>query len=696
MKQINILFAALVVAAIVALTPAAHAGACATGTANCHFVGAGSSAQFLTSAIGADQLAINENNAVYGGNKCTFHWSQNNAGNLVDLRNSLIPLEPANFWIVWLADPDPSQTCATSTAGNTNVTDIWLDASVDSTVGVRSFFAALNGGVNGVAVQVIPQATGNLISPASLWPDGRADIANLTTATNVSAAIGTSQLGVANVHVNAGLTDIRPEDALFATTRTMNPLNATNLSGLGYGLVKCPAPNASKYCIGNPILTGRGTGSKANPVLFALSGGDPFNTANTVRPSVTIPVGAAPVVFVYNNNGIALANNPVLNLITNVGNTGTGGGPFSAAKLFDGSTACADNNAAFSGNAAGTGIPISLFIREPLSGTMNTTEYNVFRTKANGNFGDSQERNGTPSAAMPNPVMGLACSTGVGSRTRVIGTGEARDAAKNVANGLSYQFFGFANMSKYGGNTRYNYLTVDGVDPLGGSLANLPQTPPNCTGPCTATAEWTTGPSFPNLRNGTYPVWSLYRWVVESANDGGDLYGPAHLAQSTQDQVNQTISDFVPFCTTSALDGLTVYRSHFKSPLTTSPENNGQVSQDANANICGTSLGGGPEVGGDVGGIIYGEFTVTGTAKYSTATHKFTQQSPLYSTWAKTTSANTNTISIPAASNGPTFAISGSVTTTFAVTPVPTGLANNQIVTYTYTAQTPGVLGGRR
>src|SRR5438128_10303455 len=60
----------------------------------------------------------------------------------------------------------------------------------------------------------------------------------------------------------------------------------------------------------------------------------------------------------------------------------------------------------FAGGGAGD---IQVYLREPLSGTMNTTEYTVFRYP---DFsGNSQET----CVAGHNPLNGLACGTGVSS-----------------------------------------------------------------------------------------------------------------------------------------------------------------------------------------------------------------------------------------------------------------------------------------
>jgi hypothetical protein len=123
-----------------------------------------------------------------------------------------------------------------------------------------------------------------------------------------------------------------------------------------------------------------------------------------------------------------------------------------------------------------------------------------------------------------------------------------------------------------------------------------------------ASLVWTTTPSFPNLRNGTYKVWSVIRYLVPNSLIGADPYGPDVLAQSAQDYVDDTVADFVPFYTTGGTDGLELYRSHFKASGVAG--NNGSATA-ANLTDGGNTLGGGSEAGGDVGGAIEGPFGVT-------------------------------------------------------------------------------------
>jgi len=661
MTRFKLLFAALAVAAIVGVTPTAHAqenciaGGAAAGC-SVHFVGAGSSAQFLPAGIGGDFLAGVKLSGVVGApvyataTQCVYHWSAKNAANLVDKRGTVaIPLEPGNIWVVWIADLDAGTNCPSSntapiSSGNANITDVWTDVSVDSTVGNRAFLAqntVANGG-SGVALQVIPAAPGNLLTPSAghdLWPDNAADVTVLTGATNLPKTLGTNQSGLSDVHVNAGLTDIRPEDAYFATTRAMGTLSTTR-AGLGY---------KSTTNVGQSILTSEGTGTNATPVLFHLTGTDPI-TGQSVRGYQTFPIGAAPIVFVMNNGGDGFGAYPT-NINSGVLGTGfadgsisTTGWPhlgtYTAANLFDGSGACAMNNAALTGGTDTAAL--TLFLREPLSGTMNTTEFTLFRT--NGNTSDSQEQNVVPGAPdNDNPLSAKPCGcgssnpdnptcSGPGVRSRAIGTGEVVGSSTTgvlgTANSLGYIFQGFANLAKFAGAstpTNYNYLTLDGVDPFGFAAPSAHQNFPNCTGPCTVSAFWGTGPSYPTIRDGSYKAWSLYRWLVP--NPDADAFGPTVLAQTTENNINgaDAVADFIPFtacpntdptCSSNApTDGLDVYREHFTVAGTLTTRNNGAATQESPN---GNSLGGATEGGGDVGGLIQGPFGASYTTGHVT------------------------------------------------------------------------------
>lgn len=622
MTRFTSLLAGVVASAIVAVVPATAQAV--------HVAGAGSSAQFLSAAIGADTLALslpnvgvpttssNSSNCnTLGQSLAVYHYSVKNGAYVVDARSSNINPEEGNVWVVWTAD------CSDSTSG---VQDIWLDVSVDSTVGVRTLHAQEASGAGAqIGIVTPPGSPANLIGAAAIWPDNSNDTALPANVYNVIGTGITNATVGSDVHVNVGLTDIRPEDALVATTRSLCNGNAS-LSCLGYRLIQGNANYGVSILSGQP-----GSTAKATPESFALGGGlDPV-TGETVPATTTIPIGAAPIVFGLNNGGAGSGNYPT-NLISGVKGTGAAGGPYLLANLFDGTTICDTTNPTF--GFSGTTFNVNPILREPLSGTMNTTEYSLFRTT--GNTSDSQEKGISGSGSLSenplNPVSSTngGCTAGGGYRSRAIGTGEVlgKSGAGGIVGtvgGLGYFFWSFPNGEKFSGSANYNYLTLDGVDPLGG-IGGSGQTFPNCPiAPATScpASLWPGNISYPTLRNGTYGAWSIYRWVVYASNT--DPVGPAALAAAAQNAIDTTVADYVPFYTATGgiggvSDGLSVYHSHFTDtvPLgTCSPTatcksvvgNNGSATT-ANATNGGNALGGGTEQGGDVGGVIEGPFGI--------------------------------------------------------------------------------------
>jgi hypothetical protein len=652
------------------------------GAQTVHVVAAAASSQFLSAALAADELALTEiaTNGT-GATQAPYHWTAKGAANLIDNRDPLgrILPENGNAFVVWIADSSDS-------TGNTGVTDIWVGESVDSTVAVRNFSAQQSTGP-GSYFQVVPAAAGNLVSPQSLWPDGNADV-SLLNAQNVSAEIGTSSTGSGDVQVNVAFTDLRPEDALYATTRAMDTLNTTTWAGLGY-----VGPTSN---IGAPIYTAQGTGTSSTPIKFALSGKkDPISNI-TVPAYTSIPIGAGPVIFVLNNGGTYSSSTS--NLITGIGTKG----PFPLAHLFDGTTTADTHNAAFGGPGDGAGTALTLFLREPTSGTMNVVEFEEFRS--NENKDDSQETGVTNPTRSPYNPLDLATPTH-GVRERANSTSEVVGSNKSGSsygllgnpNSLGYLFFSFANASKLSG-PGFNYLTLDDVDPLsipGTTNQELPN------GSVTQAAQvWTNSPSFPNLRNGTYKAWSFYRWLVYNSEIGADPYGPDVLAQSAQDNVDTESADFVPFYTSTGSDGLDVYRSHFTQSGVAG--NNGSATA-ANSGDGGNTLGGGAESGGDVGGAIEGPFGITipttnGTATTSSTLTKNKGYKVTWKTGTKFT-AGTGWEGGSITINGASYTIANVAltTTTLYVTTNPgdntTAVAFAADFPYTYpAAATPGVL----
>jgi hypothetical protein len=663
MTRIKSFFAVLVLAATVALAPAAHAAA------TVHYIGAGSSAMFQGTLVAAvNDLAVNSPHI--------HHWSvktSNGAGcagtcaGLLDTRSGSIPVEFGNFWVAWSDD------------GAGNATDIWAYLSTDSTVGVRAIMARPTAQLL-LAGTIGATAPGNVASPglfqfgapangaAATCPSGfAANCDDTTLPADVIAALG----GTTGTAITAGMTDIRPEDAKYATNRllTAHSSEDTGAAGgaacgttcrsfsLGYG----PGP------VGSPIKSGTGSSTaKATPVAFGLPGQpDPIVTTNTVPTTMTvIPVGEAPIVFLVNRS----------NTTNGLGQVLTGGsadGSYAARNLWDqhpyppngappsatpppaGANTrrplgnlftghdCATENAAFAwpidqGQIVNpsTGAPpmistkvgIHLFLREPLSGTMNTTEFTEFRIYGTTN-GNGPTGNGQPAltsqeqlidSVTDNPLKGKPCvggAAGFGDRTRSIGTGEEVNGAGsattlngvlNTTDSIGYAFFSFSNVSKLATNLKFGYLMIDGIDPLFGDYKNTagnagqPATPgapltwgelPACdpvTGVpvfCKTNAIWTATASYPHLRDGTYPAWSELRLICDTADTrcATDTLGAKALIAKAQDDIHNNdaggVPDFLPFSADGTFGpaggagDVSFIREHFAYQLSTGNPN---------------------------------------------------------------------------------------------------------------------------
>jgi hypothetical protein len=666
MKRMSSLLVVLVLAVAVCLiasvVPVAQAQ-------TFHFVGAGSPAQFLMAAIGADQAAVNANATLYNGANHIYHWTFAlngvNGAYLSDSRNGSIVNQYGSVWVVWIE----------SGAYPGTVTDVWLDVSVESAIGVRCALAQQVNG-SGCQVQLNGIAAGNAGSQlvaGNLWPDGLNNGNDTNMDQPLLNAINTGVSG--GQHVSVALTDIRAEDALYAVTRALTALNTTTWAGLGYAL---GTANTGKL-IGYNIYSGQPAtpSAYAQPVSFALPGTkDPFNTTLIVPTTfVTLPIGAAPIVFITNNNSTP----SIFNLVSGVtpGLNVKNSQVYPLAKLFDGTTSCDTHNVAFGGNGDGLGTPLTVFLQDPLSGTMNTTEFNLFRSF--GNTNDTQEKGFGINPQTGGTIVSISCPyvTGqpFGLRSRAIGTTEVigttgNGGLLNTPNSFGYIFPSWGNLAKLKAGANFNYMTLDGLDPIfasptaysvctGGSSGNgqvcganepcpgdgtctgMPtgQLVPYCAAPVCSSDLWPayTDPStgftylknatYPNLRYGLYKAWSVYRWITTNTSDP---YGPSKVASEAQNYVDQDVADFVPFSTclpgegsscATPDDGLAVFRSHFAPRGVTlncgfgKVLSNGAVSNQ-NSFDGGNTRGGGNantgsptgECGGDVGGLVYGPF----------------------------------------------------------------------------------------
>lgn len=541
---------------------------------------AGSSAQFGPFAVAAYALAKAGGQTAYhytvktsttgcSSPSCAYiHDSRTVSGNT-------IPNEPGNLWLVW------------SNNG------IWAYLSVDSIVGVRSFSAVPRATFTwGASQSALPVSSS---TNYTYWADGTNDTRPTTAVYN---AISGHAFTAAN-------TDVRPEDALFATNRALNVL--------GYGKVADPrSGHSGQYLIGNPIISEFTPTAVANPISFAIGGGaDPF-TGETGPTEITIPIGAAPIVFV--------ASTASGSDLTNATNITTA----NAQEIFSG-TNC--SSSLVTGASSGSIYPV---LREPLSGTMNTTEFTVF-TPGDPSSGTSQE-----TGVKTNP-LDQACSSGGGQRLRAVGTGDEVNNVISHADALGYAFFSYESV---GGGKTDRYLELNGVDGLAvkggsaytGSLPTCPVVSGQYTCPLVG------GTSFEHLRDGSYKAWSIYRVVTDSTGQSA----AQALVNKAEALVDSNIPDFVPFspqCATTTKigsqsnandPGLDVYREHFVPTLGSETNiekipdsisitpNDGSLGSTVTCTLIRGSLkpltlGGGAEAGGDVGGTIEGPFTSSPT-----------------------------------------------------------------------------------
>jgi hypothetical protein len=552
------LFVMLVLVAVLAIVPAANA------TVTVKFIGVGSSAMWQEFAL----AAVNDPTMAGSGAQhwtakgaascsgCSGNWAQ-----IVDTRSGAGSLTLAgNLWVVW----------------NSAQTSVWAYISVDSVVGNRAYFsqprATLE--INSAATSNAGQ---NLINYAlfSSGASGSCGSGGATETTCDAASLPSAiYTALNNAKVTTAMTDIRPEDALYAQNRTSAAWTSA-LTGLGY----------TGTPVGQAIQSSWST-SVATPDEFAISGTDPL-TKETIPASTTFRVGAQPIIILVNRTdtsglgyqptsgtyGVTNATHAQLQTIftgTNCSTSALTGGPSTAHAIYP-------------------------LLREPMSGTYNTFEFSNMTDPVTPT--NSQEKNvGAPVSGSSNNPLNLACLAGGGSRYRGIGTGEivkqaytrtsggtgANGGIYYVADGIGYIFFSYGNVSSLANNTSYGYLTLDGVDPINSSYSK--GLLPTCANPCPITAApW----SFPNVRSGSYRSWSMVRAVTDAS--GTNYTNTSAIVTAAQNNIDTYVPDFIPYPALSNGDpGMLHYRSHYKQSGV-SPNN---------------GLSGQTEAGGDVGGCI--------------------------------------------------------------------------------------------
>jgi hypothetical protein len=482
--------------------------------------------------------------------------------------------DKAAGWVAW-----QGPTCSSPGAS------VIYYINTDSVVGNRCFFGN-------------PSCTVTLAASPTIG----SPFPGTTNTATLPASISTA---VNNTHINVAATDIRPEDAMFATLRALTPCGnpvvaSSQYLGLGYQITSTPNQGTA--------ITGAGAsatwtvggfadnlGGSFNVANFAIAGNDPASGAaianGTGNGWVVTAVGAAPIVVTVSpKNGAGLGSLAVTNV-----NRAT------LAGLLDG-TYGAVQDLIPQGNVASGQVPINVVIREPLSGTFNTMEYAIPNSVENQT---SQEvglaalatHNGTTTfppfncatlggtwATTANPLQETNAHTGYSStRTRAIGTGNMLKIVFGGSDTLGYAFWSQANFaSATAGNAKY--LTVDGIDPIQETWTD---------GTIPVTANGLLGNvSFTHVKDGSYPIWSILRLVSSNANSSA----VAALATAAQTFVTPAYPDFV--IASGSNSQLLTVRSHFSPPGVTYPGNSGAPS-NGDAGL--------PEAGGDVGGMVYSQ-----------------------------------------------------------------------------------------
>jgi hypothetical protein len=501
----------------------------------------GSSALFLELGLGAHFNGS-------GGLNASCVWSGTAAA--TDKSAGTALADSGNSWVAW--------TTGTGGSCSSPSTDskVYSYLQTDSVVGNRCLF---NGSNCTIAYPTTDPA------PAGLILATASEVALPTLIANKLNAFA----------VNAAGTDIRPEDAKFATNRALTACNTPMVSGSQY--------RGLGYTNGSTI---KSTDKSFNVINFSLP--TSFSVTN---------VGATPILVVVNSNdsSAGLGQSGITNFTNAI-----------LTRFLDGTDSFSDQLL----NGSASGDKVTVYLREPLSGTYNVMEYNVPNTtghKSSQDVGVNQpaaQVNCNGSVPKSNP-MNIGTPSG-GARIRAIGTGEelADVQANSSGNSLGYSFWSVANFAKLAPVTTAKYLQYNTgttlVDPLlksGVSYSTFKGRIPTTGSTELADVNLST------TANGSYPIYSLIRLV----NVG---------AVNTNVQALATSADkFVSFGTTTSRpdfitpSSLSVVRSHFTPPgVTTNPLANGDSKLGAMNSPCNAT-----EAGGDVGGVI---FTLTSDSSF--------------------------------------------------------------------------------
>lgn len=513
---------------------------------------ASSHAQTTFNAIGSSALFLEVGEAAYSNNAASCAWSESSKDVVAtDTSTGAALTDSGTAWVVWV--PTAGNTCAS----NTTPATVYGYLNTDSVVGNRCLFNSQAGGLCSISYA----------TAAGTSPSGLIEGANEVSLPSAVASVLTASL------VNAAATDIRPEDAEFAITRALTPCGST-VGGTG---------SIAPY-LGLGYSNGGSIGSH-----FSSS---KFNVINFTLPSTYYvqPVGIDPMIVTVNSTD---ASGTGFNAsVTNISRAALAG-------YLDGSIGT--TSAAAGKGGAGTPEPTTVILREPLSGTYNTMEYNIPNTRA---FGTSQDVGANQLAGQVNCSGSVPASnplaienTTAGSwRYRAIGTGQELSETFATNDALGYAFWGVSNFAAAPATAKY--LLVDSIDPI---LTTYH------TGVIPTTQAELNGITFEHILDGSYPIWSLLRLVTVDTTTKG-IARTLAIAAAKFSVVGGTTShpDFVAYYKTNGQIAVDLERSHFAPPGINFPGSNGIANQPGNGGVSfygGTGACTGTEAGGDVGGV---------------------------------------------------------------------------------------------
>ncbi len=627
------------------------------------FAGSGTAAA-ATDICNAGTIQTVSGSTATAGNACTTgHWTVKTSkpyAYLHDTRSSSIPLEYGNLWVVWVED---------TTSGV--YTDIWTYLSVDSTVGVRNYLATPRsklvvdsaavgtGGAGAITASFFFDDSSDVALPSAVWTaissaDGVTLTAGMTDIRPEDAKLATERIlgqvpspyGGDTVPTTAdnfiysfalgygpGPIGVQIKSAEPSSTAAATPVEFSLPGGTDPISSDAVSTTINVYPVGE------------EPIVFLANRTNTTTGLGQIIPSQPA-CGATPTVpdclsSAYTSDGSYQYRNvwdqhpwpAQANVFPNLNDATTGYCSVSAnqssaachytrrplGNLFSGGD-CETDSSAFTWPMDpntqgvrvvppnGTAEPITLFLREPLSGTYNTTEFSAIRlygtpggssgTNGSGTYEStayvSQETNviiGQPDMdpldlQCPGKFGGENGST-EGVRMRGIGTGEVTtgpnfgtdtavgDGLYYTPDSIAYAFFSFGNVSHFAHSVNYGYLMIDAIDPLFTSYDGTGGEPgqpvnfystgptgwgelPNCGGTgqpvCSTAAIWGTVGSYPHLRDGTYPAWSELRMMCDPSDaqttprctPTNDPLGAEALVQNLQSDIHNDHTGGVP------------------------------------------------------------------------------------------------------------------------------------------------------